>query len=94
MPENSKLFSDIKSKLKMMFDKPEEHIVIGVTKTRLFSDLLGDEEDILSVAQGENGETSSFKEYTVVIVEQDNVTSMQDMIKAVKEKGCARRFAR
>jgi hypothetical protein len=69
LPESVKLFSDIKKKLNTMFDQPEKHIVIGITKTRMFPDSLGDAEDILSVAKGENEETLSFKEYEVVVVE-------------------------
>jgi hypothetical protein len=94
LPESVKLFSDIKKKLNTMFDQPEKHVVIGITKTRMFPDSLGDAEDILSVAKGENEETLSFKEYEVVVVEQDDVKSMQEMIEAVKERGCVKRYTR
>lgn len=94
LPDSVKLFTDIKKKLVTMFDQPEKHIVIGITKTKLFEDSLGDADDILSIAKGEDDETLSFKEYECVIVEQDDVSSMQDMIQAVKEKGCAKRYAR
>lgn len=56
-----------------MFDAPEKHVVIGITKSRMFPETLGDAEDILSVARGENEETVSFREYTVLVVEQDDV---------------------
>ena len=59
-----------------MFERPQEHIVIGITKTRQFPETLGDADDILSVAKGENGEHVSFSDYTVVVVEPDDVSSM------------------
>ena len=37
---------------------------------------LGDREDILSVALGENDETVSFKGYKCIIVEQDNIEEL------------------
>ena len=94
LPDSIKLLGDIKKKLNMMFEQPEKHIVIGITKTRLFPDSLGDAEDILSVAKGESGEQINFSEFTVVVVEQDDTDSMQEMISAVKEKGCAKKFAK
>lgn len=94
LPENVKLFGNIKKKLNTMFDQPEKHVVIGITKTRLYEETLGDEEDILSIANGENDEQLNFKEYDVIVVEQDNEKSIQEMIEAVKAKGCAKRFAR
>ena len=72
LPESIRLFGDIKKKLNTMFDQPEKHVVIGITKTRMFPDSLGDADDILSIAKGEDDETLSFKEYEVLIVEQDD----------------------
>ena len=78
----------------LMFKEPEKHVVVGITKTRTVADIIGDASDILSVAQGENDEIISFKGYKLVVVEQDDVESLQGMILAVQEQGCARRFAR
>lgn len=94
LPESARLFTNIKDKLDSMFDEPQNHIVIGITKTRQFPDSLGEADDILSVAKGENGENLSFKEYTVLVVEQDDVESMRAMVAAVKAKGCTKKHTR
>ena len=69
-------------------------VVPGITKTRMVSEIIGDESDILSVANGENEEIVSFKGYKSVIVEQDDVESLQGMILAVQALGCVKRFTR
>lgn len=34
MADNSKMLDNIKKKLNVMFQEPEKHVVIGITKTR------------------------------------------------------------
>ena len=38
-----------------MFKEPEKNIVIGITKSRMVETQLGDEEDVIKVANGEDG---------------------------------------
>jgi hypothetical protein len=52
-----------------MFKEPWKHLIIGIVKTRMVIDTLGEEEDILSVALGENEEVVSFKGYQCIFVE-------------------------
>ena len=63
-----------------MFKEPEKNIVIGITKSRMVETQLGDEEDVIKVANGEDGQTVSFKGYTCVSVEQDNEASLKTMV--------------
>ena len=71
-----------------MFKEPEKNIVIGITKSRMVETQNGDEDDIIKVARGEEGQTVSFKGYSCVVVEQDDDQSLKDMLAAVMEKGC------
>lgn len=48
-PSNTKLIKEIKSKLEFMFDKPEENVVIAVTKAHMFQDFF-DEDEVLDIA--------------------------------------------
>lgn len=50
-PSNTKLIKEIRSKLEFMFDKPEENVVIAVTKAHMFQDFF-DEDEVLDIAQG------------------------------------------
>lgn len=59
-----------------MFKEPWKHLVIGIVKTRLVTETLGDKDDILSVARGEGDEQVSFKGYQCLIVEQDNIDEL------------------
>lgn len=74
-----------------MFRQPEQHIVVGVTKTRLVANVLSDdEEELLAIVKGENGESRSFKGYEVCLVEQDDPESIVDMLGMVMKAGCVR----
>lgn len=86
-PENSKMITEIKSKLNDMFAAPEKHVLIAVTKAKLFEQSF-DEEDIIPMAKGRGGQNVSFRGYEVVIVSQDDAESMQAMISAVHAQGC------
>lgn len=55
LPENQKMLTNIKEKLNNMFKEPEKNIVIGITKSRMVETQLGDEEDVIKVANGEEG---------------------------------------
>jgi len=59
-----------------MFTEPEKHLIIALTKTRLVANSFN-EDELIDVATGENGEHRSFRGYNVVICEQDNVDEMQ-----------------
>ena len=79
-----------------MFKDPREHLVIGVTKARLADNIIP-EEDILDVAQGNVGEESlhrSFKGYTCIRIEQDDVALNQGMITEVFKKGCVKNYVK
>ena len=77
-----------------MFKDPQHHLIIGIVKTRTVEDSLGDREDILSVALGENDETVSFKGYKCIIVEQDNIEELQEMAKLIQESPCIKNFVK
>jgi len=51
-----------------MFNKPHEHIIIAITKTRLV-DHHFDLDELVDVAKRENGENISFEGYDVTLVE-------------------------
>ena len=82
-PEGQRLLTLITNKLALMFKEPWKHVVIGLVKSRMVETTLGDREDILSVALGENDETVSFKGFRCIIVEQDNIEELQEMAKLV-----------
>ena len=58
-PDQNSIISFVRRELSLMFKEPEKHVVIGITKTRLVANTLG-EDEIVSVALGENGENRSF----------------------------------
>ena len=37
LPDNARLIVEIKKKLEHMFQKPEDHVVIAITKAQMFS---------------------------------------------------------
>jgi len=51
-----------------MFNKPHEHLIIAITKTRLVDNHF-DLDELVDVAKGENGENISFEGYDVTLVE-------------------------
>lgn len=71
-PENQRMLTIITNKLALMFKEPWKHVIIGIVKTRVVENTIGDREDILAVAQGEDNEQISFKGYKCIFVEQDN----------------------
>ena len=69
-PDQNSILQFIQQELSLMFSAPENHIVVGVTKTRLVAHVLTeDEEELLEIVKGENGESRSFKGYEVCLVE-------------------------
>lgn len=46
----------ITNKLALMFKEPWKHVIIGLVKSRVVENTLGDREDILSVAEGQGDE--------------------------------------
>ena len=63
-----------------MFNEPEKHLIIGITKTKTVEMTLGDAEDILAKAQGKDNEVVSFKGYKCIIIEQDETETIQEMV--------------
>ena len=47
-----------------------------------------DIEDVVSIAQGEDGQNVSFKGYTVVLISQDQTDTLEEMLEEVEKKGC------
>ena len=47
-----------------------------------------DPEDIVDIAQGEDGQNVSFRGYTVVRVSQDDPDTVQEMLDEVRQKDC------
>lgn len=81
-PDLNQIIELILDELNLMFAEPEKHLVIGITKARIASDII-DESEILDWATGRVGEESvhrSFKGYTCIQVEQDDTKMIQDMI--------------
>lgn len=79
-----------------MFKDPHEHLVIGITKARLADNIIP-EEEILDVASGSLGEESlhrSFKGYTCIRIEQDDIALNQAMIAEVFKKGSVKNFVK
>lgn len=65
---NSHIIDLIKHQLNYMFQDPEKHITIAFTKARIVQDSIEDDE-IIDVALGVNGEQRNFKGYKVMRVE-------------------------
>lgn len=65
------MLETILKRLELMFKEPQKHLIIGLVKTTMFDESLGDRNDILKAARGEGGEQRSFKGYNVIVVEQD-----------------------
>ena len=76
-----------------MFIEPEKNVVIGITKCRMVEDVF-DQDELIDVALGNNGENISFKGYTVLLVEQDDTKSIEEMLQKVSEKGCLKKHVR
>ena len=85
LPDSSQILTQVKKKLEHMFQEPEEHVVIGITKARMQQAF--DDDELIDVATGSDGQQVSFDGYTVVCVEQDDPKSIVAMLKAVSEKG-------
>ena len=51
-----------------MFEDPHKHITIAMTKARIVQEDF-DEDEIIDVAKGKNGENRSFKDFKVIRVE-------------------------
>ena len=77
----------ISQKLAQMFKNPAQHTLIGIVKTSFETDKIGDEDDIMALAIGEDAEndeqiTRSFKQWAkpfpnkikshIMILEQNN----------------------
>jgi len=69
--ENNHIIQTIKGKLNNMFRDPQKHMVIAITKNQMVSQQF-DEDEIIDIATGEDGQNVSFKGYEVIQVEQDN----------------------
>lgn len=82
-PEKQRLLTVILSKLSLMFKEPHKHLIIGLVKSRVVENTLGDREEILSVANGEDNEQISFKGFRCIFVEQDSSDDLQEMVKIV-----------
>lgn len=69
-----------------MFNEPEKHLVIGITKARL-TDSIIPEEEILDTAVGKSSDDQeinrSFAGYTCVRIEQDDHDTLTEMIEQV-----------
>lgn len=70
--ENNHIIQTIKGKLNNMFRDAEKHMVIAITKNQMVSQQF-DEDEIIDIATGEDGQNISFKGYEVIQVEQDNI---------------------
>lgn len=75
-----------------MFKEPEKHLIIGIVKSRMVVDTLGDREDIMSVAMGQNNEAVSFKGFKCIFTEQDQVSDLQEMVKLIQKQECLKRY--
>ena len=53
--------------MEFMFEKPENHVVIAVTKAHLFPDLF-DAEEVMDMAEGKNNEMVSFRGYKIQLI--------------------------
>lgn len=76
-----------------MFVEPEKNVVIGITKCRMVEEIF-DMDELVDVALGNNGQNISFKDYTVLLVEQDDSQNIIEMLQKVTEKGCLKRHIR
>ena len=65
---NNHIIDLMKHQLNLMFQDPEKHITIAFTKARIVADSI-DQEEILDVALGNNGEMRNFKGFKVMRVE-------------------------
>jgi len=90
LPENNHMIDVIKKILNRMFKNSKDHVIIGITKTRLV-ETHWDEDEIVDVAAGVNGETRNFQGYTIMIVEQDNVESINNVLDEVFKKRCIKK---
>ena len=70
-PTNIEILRAVKKRLNEMFLEPEKNLVIGITKCRMVEDMF-DKDELVDVALGKNGEMVSFKDYDVLLVEQDD----------------------
>ena len=82
---NSHIIDLMKHQLNLMFQDPEKHITIAFTKARIVQDSI-DQDEILDVAQGNNGEMRNFKGYKVMRVEQDDPILLQNIVQDVIER--------
>ena len=91
-PDQSAIIDLIIEELNLMFKKPENHLVIGITKARL-TDSIIPEEEVLDFAMGQVDDQElnrSFKGYTCIRVEQDDDNLIKEMISEVFKKGCVK----
>lgn len=54
LPDNGRLITEIKNKLEYMFDEPEKHVVIAISKAEMFT-MNFDADDVVEIATGEDG---------------------------------------
>jgi len=93
--ENSYIVDTIKRELDFMFKKPEEHLVIAITKARLVQNAYGDSEEVLSVAKGEEDNIRSFKGFKeILMLEQDDPDSIQQMIEVINKQECVKKIVK
>ena len=91
-PDQSAIIDLIIEELNLMFKKPENHLVIGITKARL-TDSIIPEDEVLDFAMGQVDDQElnrSFKGYTCIRVEQDDDNLIKEMISEVFKKGCVK----
>jgi len=62
-----------------MFDKPENAVLIAITKLKFVECSLGDEKEVLEKATDEN----NFHGYNVVPCEQDDQEHMTQLVEAI-----------
>lgn len=95
-PDQNHIIEMILDELKLMFKNPEDHLVIGVTKARL-ADSIIPQEEIIDVAMGQSGDEGShrsFKNFTCIRIEQDDIGLNQQMIAEVFSKGCVKNYVK
>lgn len=95
-PEQNSIVETIKKELNQMFYEPDKNLIIGITKTRMVQHLY-DEEELLQIASGTaiDSPVRSFHGYkNILIIEQDDPSSIQEMIKIVNKKHCIKNFVK
>jgi hypothetical protein len=103
--ESNHILTTINEKLNVMFKEPEKHTIIGIVKTSFVTETLGEQEDVMSCACGEDGEEISFKPWAqpfpdkknvkhIMVVEQDNQVQLQELVMAIQSLKPIRRYVK